>query len=109
MTIQELLSVLQHLLLIRIGSKKPELQVDGKLYDVQQVLKATKNLEQWCYKELRVDDIEKVCRCKNCARYKRYRKRGQPRSRGKMLCSIDKVPRSPEYYCASAIERRSKQ
>lgn len=70
--------------------------------DPQSVLEAIDKLSQWCYRDLRTDDLERVCRCANCAHYKRYRKKGQPRSRGKMLCKFDKSPRHPDYYCASA-------
>lgn len=106
MTIKELLDVLQHFLLIRISYEKIQIRVNEKVYDAQQVLKATENLEQWCYKDLRVDDIEKICRCKNCVHYKRYRKKGQPKSMSRFLCEIDKSKRSPDFYCADGKRRK---
>lgn len=59
----------------------------------------------WVYPDLKTGDIQKVVRCKDCRYYKRYKKKGQVKPVVKLLCSLDKRERTPEFYCAEGRER----
>lgn len=64
-------------------------------------------LISWCYPDLYGYQFERVIHCKNCARYKRYKKKGSRLKQTKMLCEIDKQPRDPMFYCRDAIRKEN--
>ena len=61
--------------------------------------------EGWCYPRIDGKSFEHVVHCSNCEHYRKYRKKGSPKKDFRMLCSIDKTPRRPDFYCGDAKER----
>lgn len=68
-----------------------------------------RKLKGWAYPQLTTEDMVKVTRCKRCQYYKKYKKKGDRKSLPVWACSIDKVKRDPEFYCASAIEKEQRR
>lgn len=94
---------------LKISGKKNNIFLcNGKEYDITSLIYDATNLKGWCYKDLNLSDIRRVCCCKDCVHYKRFRKKGQLKSRSKYLCELDKSQRNPEYYCASATWREER-
>lgn len=67
--------------------------------------KELRRVVAWVYPELNTSEVQKVTRCKNCKNYKRYRNKKNPRAAVKRLCSLDRVERGPEFFCAAGEER----
>lgn len=93
---------------IELLSKQPKgskIKTSQGEVDTQQALSELQKIASWCFPGLFGEQFEKVVHCRNCKNYKRYHKKGAPKKVYKMLCSIDKSPREPWFFCADAKER----
>lgn len=77
--------------------KKVKISIGDALYNI-------KHLYDWCYKPFNLQTLEKVCHCRDCIYYKKYKKKGSLNT-FKMLCSLDKVHRTSDWYCPKGRER----
>lgn len=64
-----------------------------------EVVQSLQRLAKWAYEGLDSDDMELVVHCKDCTHYKRYKKKGALKSDIVRMCSLDKVKRTPEFFC----------
>lgn len=52
-------------------------------------------------------DIVKVCRCKDCLWYRKFRKKGSSWVKNTVyLCKMDMKPKDPTFYCKAGTPRR---
>lgn len=79
--------------------------VDGKKVLYCEAANEVQRLSGWVFPELDTDDIQKVIHCKDCAHYKRYRKKGAFKPEVKLLCELDKKQREPIFFCADGKEK----
>ena len=68
-----------------------------------------RKLKGWAYPHLTTEDIVKVVRCKKCQYYKRYKKKGDRKSLPVWACSLDRVKRNPDFYCAAGIQKEERR
>lgn len=110
MTIKQILSITIDIL-TEAKEKSPNRQVAFPVDDgtqkipIDAAIAQVKNLYSWCYDQLELKNIIKICRCKDCKYYRRYRKKDSLKKVYKMLCSLDKTERPPEWYCPKGTER----
>ena len=77
---------------------------DGKKVPYTQAAQELKRVCEWTYPALRTGDIQRIVHCKDCTFYKRYRKKGSLKREVKRLCSIDRIERSPDFFCKNGRE-----
>lgn len=110
MTIKQILSITVDIL-NEVKQKTPKRMVEfpsdagPQKISIDAAIAQVKNLYSWCYDQLELKNIIKVCRCKDCKYYKKYRKKNSLKKVYKMLCSLDKTEKPPEWYCPKGMER----
>lgn len=58
-----------------------------------------KRVREWLYPELRTGDVQLVVRCKNCAHYKRLKKKHSIKPVYKYVCELDGLERTGDFFC----------
>lgn len=87
------------------SNPKGTIEVFGERVSYSLAAAELRKVVAWVYSELDTGDVQQVIRCKNCANYRKYRSRKNPRAPGRWLCKLDKVEREPEFFCAAGQER----
>lgn len=80
--------------------------VDGKKVLYCEAANEVQRLSGWVFPDLDTADIQKVIHCKDCAHYKRYRKKNSYKPEFKCLCELDKKQREPDFFCADGKEKQ---
>lgn len=80
--------------------------VDGKKVLYCEAANEIQRLSGWVFPDLDTADIQKVIHCKDCAHYKRYRKKNSYKPEFKCLCELDKKQREPDFFCADGKEKQ---
>lgn len=84
---------------------------NGQIHTYTELKEELEKVSQWCY-PLETQDLKLCIRCKNCKYYHKFKrcrndkntKYGHPSYY--MLCSLDKKPKDPNFFCGSAEERK---
>jgi hypothetical protein len=63
------------------------------------------HLKGWAYPHLTTKDLVQATRCGKCKFYKRYKRKGDPKAAPFYACSITKIKRSEDFYCAEGKSR----
>ena len=71
----------------------------GDKIDIDSLHKVTKRLYSWCFPELSTENVSIVVKCKECAYYKRYKIKNNPKSVPFYACSIFKRKTDPDFFC----------
>lgn len=78
---------------------------DGEKATIPDIIKSLSMMKRWLYPALRPEDVTKVVRCKNCAYYKKYKKKGALKPQVFYACSKDMSRRAKDFYCKDGEER----
>ena len=88
-----------------------ELVTESDRVPVQEVSEDFDRLCKWLEPNEDFDskDIVKVCRCKNCIWYKKFRNKngGLVKNPVIFLCKLDMKPKDPSFFCKSGEPRRT--
>lgn len=80
----------------------------GKKYSYTELVDGLTRIRQWCYPDLRVDDVCYIVRCRDCDYYKRYETKSDSSNWRKEVtykCDIDGQTHNPDYYCANGLRK----
>lgn len=88
------------------GNPKGTLRIEGEgTVTYRMAVSELEKTAKWVYRDLQTENIQIVTHCKDCAHYKRYRKKGSLKPVVKCLCELDKAERKPDFFCASGIDK----
>ena len=73
----------------------------------KKVAEDLEDLIGWISPDLECRDIVKVVRCKHCAYYRRFKKKGEFKSVPFYACKLDMSKRDPEFYCKDGVARET--
>lgn len=90
--------------LIKLSKKEDRITVEDKDLSVRDCKRAVYSLMHHVYPKMESDRFKKVVRCSECVYYKTQSSKKNPRIKRK-ICSVDKLPRKDDFYCANGIER----
>ena len=77
----------------------------GEKATIPDIIKCLSMMKCWLYPALRPEDVTKVVRCKNCAYYKKYKRKGAIKAQTFYACSKDMARRTEDFYCKDGEER----
>lgn len=62
-------------------------------------------LKGWAYPHLTTKDLVQAIRCGKCKFYKKYKRKGDPKAAPFYACSLTKIKRPEDFYCAEGRSR----
>ena len=77
----------------------------GEKATIQDIIDCLSKMKGWLYPGLYPSSIVKVTRCKDCAHYKKYKRKTGAKGDTFYACSKTKVQHPPTYYCADGEDR----
>lgn len=85
--------------------KEKKLASDGVKFSVGKAIEVLELMANWLYKDMRTGDVRRVTTCRNCQNYKRYKRKNDIKGVPFYACSIDRVRREPDFFCANGMEK----
>lgn len=79
--------------------------LDGETVLYSEAADELERVSAWVFPDLHTGDVRLVVHCRNCAHYKRYRKKKALKPEVKCLCELDKKQREPDFFCADGKEK----